>query len=245
MKRKKKTMLEPFIENLSVYLQSSLMLSIIAAYFGGVLVSFTPCMYPVAPITVAFIGAHSSGSKMKAFLLSLVYVIGMALTYTALGVVAALTGKLFGQIQSNPWTNFIMANIFILMGLSMLEVFALPTSVPEFIARLQPRQQSKGFIGAFLVGAASGLVMGPCTAPALAVLLGYTATTQNIPLAAALLFVFALGMGTLLIILGVFAGLIANLPKSGLWMTRVSHLCGWLMLGIGEYFLIQAGMLWS
>jgi cytochrome c-type biogenesis protein len=238
-------MLEPFIENLSVYLQSSLLLSIIAAYLGGVLVSFTPCMYPVVPITVAFIGAHSSGSKIKSLFLSLVYVIGMALTYTALGVIAALTGMLFGQIQTNPWIHFVMANVFILMGLSMLEVFVIPWRVPAFIARLQPREKAKGLLGAFFIGAASGLVMGPCTAPALAVLLGYTATTQNIPLAAALLFVFALGMGTLLIILGVFAGLIANLPKSGLWMTRVSYLCGWIMLGIGEYFLIQAGMLWS
>jgi thiol:disulfide interchange protein DsbD len=181
---------------------------------------------------------------MKGFLLSLIYVIGMALTYTMLGAVAALTGKLFGQIQANPWTNIIMANIFILMGMAMLDVFALPATVPAFIARLQPRRQTKGFFGAFFVGAASGLVMGPCTAPALAVLLGYAATRQNLISAMVLLFVFALGMGTLLILLGVFAGLMANLPKSGLWMARISHLCGWVMIGMGEYFLVQAGMLW-
>ena len=198
-------MFDPFVDNLSAYLQSSLLLSCIAAYLGGVLISFTPCVYPVAPITVAFIGAHSSGSKMKGFSLSLVYVVGMALTYTALGAAAALTGKLFGQIQANPWTNFIMANIFILMGLSMLDVFALAMRVPTFITRLQPRKQSRGFIGAFFVGAVSGLVVGPCTAPALAVLLGYAAKTQNLLSAIILLFVFAIGMGTLLIILGVFA----------------------------------------
>jgi len=208
-------------------------------------VSFTPCMYPVMPITVAFIGAHSSGSRVKGFFLSLFYVVGMALTYTALGLVAALTGRLFGQFQTNPWTNFIMANIFILMGLSMLEVFSFPLRIPAFISRLQPREQKKGFFGAFLVGAASGLVMGPCTAPVLAVLLSYAATKQNLLQAMALLFVFALGMGTLLIILGVFAGFLANLPKSGQWMSRVSHLCGWIMIGVGEYFLIQTGMMWG
>jgi len=237
-------MFDAVIENLSQYLRSSLLMSCVAAYIGGVLVSFTPCVYPVAPITVAFIGAHSSGSRLKGFLLALVYVLGMALTYTALGVAAALTGKLFGQIQSNPWTNVVMANIFILMGLSMLDVFTLPARVPDFVARLQPRRQSRGFVGAFLVGAASGLVMGPCTAPALAVLLSYAAAGQNLPSAMALLFIFSLGMGTLLIVLGVFAGLVVNLPKSGRWMTRISHLCGWIMIGMGEYYLVQAGLLW-
>jgi cytochrome c-type biogenesis protein len=239
------TMFDVFVENLSGYLQSSLLLSCIAAYIGGVLVSFTPCVYPVAPITVAFIGARSSGSKMKGFFLSLVYVIGMALTYTALGAAASLTGQLFGRIQTNPWTNFVMANVFILMGLSMLDVFTLAMRVPAFITRLQPRQQSRSFIGAFFVGVASGLVVGPCTAPALAVLLSYAATTQNLLSAILLLFVFAVGMGTLLIVLGVFAGLMASLPKSGQWMTRISHVCGWIMIGMGEYFLIQAGMLWT
>ena len=235
-------MLESFIDNLSGFLQSSVLLAVLAAYVGGVLISFTPCMYPVAPITIAFIGARSGGSRWRAGLLSLVYVIGLALTYTALGVVAALTGKIFGQVQSSPWVLVVMANVFILMGLSMLEVFQIPWRVPGFISRLQPREKTQGLVGAFGVGVASGLVMGPCTAPALAVLLSYTATAQNVPLAAVLLFVFALGMGTLLIILGIFAGILVNLPKAGRWMQRISHLCGWIMIVMGEYFLVQAGM---
>jgi len=238
-------MFDPFIENLSGYLQHSFLLAGLAAYLGGVLISFTPCMYPVAPITVAFIGAHGGGSRWKGFLLSLVYVIGMALTYTALGMIAALTGKLFGQIQTNPWTHVIMANIFILMGLSMLEVFQIPWRVPALVSRLQPREKTQGLVGAFFVGAASGLIMGPCTAPVLAVLLSYTATTQNIFLGAVLLFIFALGMGTLLIFLGVFAGVMASLPKSGQWMKRISQICGWIMIVMGEYFLVQAGTFWG
>ncbi len=237
-------MLEGFVNNLSVYLQGSLFLAAVAAYLGGVLVSFTPCMYPILPITVAFIGARGSGSNVRGFFLSLVYVLGMACTYTALGVLAALTGKLFGQIQTNPWTLLIMANFFILMGLSMLDVFSIPWRVPGFIARLQPREKTKGFVGAFFVGVASGLVLGPCTAPVLAVLLGYTAATSHVALAVALLFAFALGMGTLLILVGTFAGLLTSLPRSGMWMTRISKLCGWLMIAAGEYFLIQAGMFW-
>jgi len=234
--------MENFIEGLSAYLHGSFILAYAAAYLGGVLTSFTPCVYPMIPITIAFIGAHSSGSRMKGLLLSIVYVLGMSVTYTALAAIAALTGKLFGQIQASPWTNFIVANICILMGLSMLEVFVLPIRVPAFLAKAQP--QRKGMAGSFLVGALSGLIVGPCTTPALAVLLSFVATSQNIIFGISLFFIFAFGMGTLLIVLGTFAGLLASLPKSGMWMTRVSHVSGWILLAVGEYFLIQAGMLW-
>jgi cytochrome c-type biogenesis protein len=234
--------MENFINGLSVYLHGSFILAYLAAYLGGVFVSFTPCMYPVIPITLAFIGAHGSGSKVKGFVLSIVYVLGMSLTYTALGAVAALTGKLFGQIQTNPWTYFIVANICILMGLSMLEVFTLPVRVPGFVTKVQSRR--KGLLGSFFIGAVSGLVIGPCTAPVFAVLLSYVATSQDIIFGMSLFFIFALGMGTFLIILGTFAGLLASIPKSGMWMTRINHMSGWILLAIGEYFLIMAGSAW-
>jgi cytochrome c-type biogenesis protein len=234
--------MEHFINGLSVYLHGSFILAYLAAYLGGVFVSFTPCMYPVIPITLAFIGAHGSGSKVKGFVLSIVYVLGMSLTYTALGAVAALTGKLFGQIQTNPWTYFIVANICILMGLSMLEVFTLPMRVPGFVTKVQSRR--KGLLGSFFIGAVSGLVIGPCTAPVFAVLLSYVATSQDIIFGMSLFFIFALGMGTFLITLGTFAGLLASIPKSGMWMTRINQLSGWILLAIGEYFLIMAGSAW-
>lgn len=238
-------MIEQFIHGLSAYLQGSFILAFLAVYLGGVLVSFTPCVYPVIPITIAFIGARGGGSRTRGFLLSLIYVLGMAVTYTALGGVAALSGKLFGQMQTNFWTYFVMANVCLLMGLSMLNVFMFPFRTPQFVTRIQPRTQSKGLVSSFLVGAASGLVMGPCTAPVLAVLLGYVATRQEMLYAMSLLFVFSFGMGTLLIILGTFAGLLANLPKSGPWMIKIGRFFGWLMIAAGEYFLIQAGILWG
>ncbi|OHE25648.1 MAG: hypothetical protein A3J94_15935 [Syntrophus sp. RIFOXYC2_FULL_54_9] len=237
-------MVENFINGLSGYLQGSLSLSFLAVYLAGVLVSFTPCMYPVVPITLACIGARGAGSKTRGFILSLLYVSGMAVTYTILGAFAALSGKLFGQIQSNPWTYFFIGNLCIFMGLSMLGVFSFSIRVPDFINRQHNVKNSKGIISSFLVGAASGLVMGPCTAPALAVVLGYAATRQNVPLSAGLLFVFALGMGTLLILVGTFAGLLAGIPKSGTWMVRISKAFGWILLATGEYFLVNAGMLW-
>ena len=236
-------MVENFVGGLSAYLQESVFLSFVAVYLGGVLISFTPCIYPVIPITVAFIGARG-GSKSRSFFLSLIYVLGMAVTYTILGAVAALSGKLFGQIQSNPWTYFVIGNICILMGLSMFDVFSLSVRTPAFITRVQSKKRTEDIAGSFWVGAASGLIMGPCTAPVLAVTLSYAATRQNVAFASALMFVFACGMGTLLILAGTFAGVLAGIPKSGVWMVRISRMFGWILLGAGEYFLINAGMLW-
>ena len=237
-------MIENFINGLSGYLQGSVPLSLLAVYLAGVLISFTPCVYPVIPITLAYIGARGRGSKWRGFVLSLIYVAGMAVTYTVLGAIAALSGKLFGQIQSNPWTYFLIGNLCVLMGLSMLGVFTFNVRTPGFITREPPRKRGKGVVGSFLVGAASGLVIGPCTAPALAVILGYAATRENVAYAASLMFVFAFGMGTLLILVGTFAGLLAAIPRSGPWMVRVNRIFGWILLGAGEYFLINAGILW-
>ena len=237
-------MVENFINDLSVHLQASVFLSFLAVYLGGVLISFTPCIYPVIPITAAFIGARGDGSKGKGFVLSLIYVTGMAVTYTILGAVAALSGMLFGEIQSSPWIYFLFGNLCIIMGLSMFDVFSFTVRTPDFVTRVRSGKRTKGIVGSFLMGAATGLVMGPCTAPALAVVLGYAATRQNVVFASGLMFVFALGMGTLLILVGTFAGLLAAIPKSGAWMTRISRIFGCILLGTGEYFLINAGMLW-
>ncbi len=237
-------MVENLINGLSGYLQNSVSLAFLAVYMAGVLVSFTPCIYPVVPITLACIGARGVGSKTKGFTLSLIYVSGMAFTYAILGMIAALSGKLFGQIQTNPWTYLVIGNLFLLMGLSMLGVFSLSIRPPRFITALSRGKKGSGIVGSFLTGAVSGMIVGPCTTPALAVVLGYAATKQNVTLAALLMFVFALGMGTLLILVGTFAGLLAGIPKSGAWMVRISKAFGWILVATGEYFLINAGMLW-
>lgn len=233
-------MIDQFLGELDTYLQASSVFSYIAVYIGGVLASFTPCVYPVIPITVAYIGSQSSGSKMKGFLLSIVYVLGTSITYTVLGSVAALSGQLFGQFQANPWTYFTVANICILLGLSMLDVFTL--SLPSFLGTSRSSTR-KGFAGSFLLGAASGLILGPCTVPILGVLLGYVASKENVVYGTSLLFVFAFGMGTLLIILGTFTGLLTSLPRAGQWMVKIQKAFGWALLVLGEYFLIKAGQL--
>jgi len=232
-------MIEGLINNLDIYLQGSIALSLLAVYLGGVLVSFTPCIYPVIPITVAYITTQSKGAKIKGFILSIFYVLGTSITYTGLGIFAALTGSLFGQIQTSPWTYIIVANICILLGLSMLDVFSLP--LPGFLSRTSSLSPKKGLIGSFLLGASSGLILGPCTAPVLGVILSYVATEQSIITGMILLMVFAFGMGTILIILGTFTGLVANIPKAGRWMVWVQKGFGWMLIALGEYFLVTAG----
>ena len=236
-------MIENIVNNLSLYLESSLFLSFLAAYLGGVVISFTPCTYPLIPVTVGFIGAQSSSSRMRGFFLSLCYVAGLAIIYSILGGAAVLSGRIFGQMQTTTWTYFIMGNLCLMMGLSMLDVFSISLPVPQKLMKLTGNGNKKGFLDSFLIGAVSGVVIGPCTAPALAVLLGYVAVKTNLLLGMSLLFAFAFGMGTLLIIVGTFAGVIASLPKSGRWMTKIKTVFGLILIGAAEYFLYIAGVL--
>jgi thiol:disulfide interchange protein DsbD len=169
----------------------------------------------------------------------------MSLTYSAFGAMAALSGRLFGHWQTSPWIPFVVGNLCLLMGLSMLDVFTLNVPTPRWVGKIRGGEWSKVVSGGFLMGIAAGFIVGPCTAPILAVLLGYVAARRSIAFGTALLFVFSLGMGTLLILAGTFSALLAGLPKSGLWMERVRRILGWILIGSGEYFLIRAGMLWG
>ncbi len=232
--------MESVINNLNTYLQASVLMSFVAAFFGGVVTSFTPCIYPMIPITAGYVGSRNmGGAKVKGFVLSLFYVVGVAATYAAMGVFAAVSGRFFGEINSSPYPHFIVANLMIILGLGMLEVFAIPMFAPKQSMRPEP-----GGIGSvFVIGLLSGLVAGPCTAPVLGVLLAYVASTQNILFGGSLLFVFAFGMGIILIAVGTFSGIMAALPKSGAWMVKVKKGMGFFMIALGEYFLIKAGQL--
>jgi cytochrome c-type biogenesis protein len=210
------------------------------SYAGGVLTSFTPCLYPIIPILLTQVGAQSFGSRINGFLHSITFVLGLAVTYSALGIFASLTGKMFGEIQSSPWAYFAIANIILLFALSMLGLYEI--RLPQF---LQPKgRKKKGFLGTLLLGLASGFIAAPCTTPVLGVLLIYVSSKQHIVFGFLLLFFFAIGMGTLPIMLGTSTGLLVSLPKSGKWMVYIKRAMGWAMLVLVEYFLIQAGKFW-
>lgn len=224
--------------NIETLIQHNPVLAFAAVFLAGILVSFTPCVYPIVPLTLGYIGARSAGERWKGFTLSLSYVLGMAITYAALGAFASLTGRLFGQIGSSPYTYLLVGNICLFLGLSMLDVFQLP----QFSAASAAAGKKRGgHIGAFFVGIFAGLIVGPCTAPVLAAILVFVGTRQNLIYGFSLLWVFGLGLGFIFIILGTFTGLIASMPKSGPWLDRIKKVFGWLLIFAAEYLFIKMG----
>jgi thiol:disulfide interchange protein len=163
----------------------------------------------------------------------------MSFVYAALGAFASLTGTLFGLWAASPWTYIVIGNIVLLLALSMLDVFQVPT--PQFLTGWNPVRKGRGYMSALLIGASSGLVVGPCTAPALGAALAYVGAQGSVVFGTSVLFVFALGMGALMIVLGTFGGALAGLPRSGAWMVRVKQAFGALMILLAEYLLIRAG----
>ena len=231
-------MIEQLTAQFEAHLGQSFLLAYAAAYAAGVAVSFTPCVYPVIPITAAVIGVQGGVSAARGFVLSLSFVLGLAVTYTAVGMFAALTGRLFGSVQASPVTQGVLGILCMVMGLAMLEVFHL--SLERFMPRAGAGTGRRGVLGSFVIGLTSGFLLGPCTAPVLAVILGVVAARQDVFFGGTLLFVFSFGVGTLLLIVGTSAGLLAGLPKSGAWMVTVKKLSGIILLAAGAYFLYSA-----
>jgi len=213
----------------------------LVSFIGGVLMSFSPCVFPLLPVTAGFIGAKSAGSRLKGFSLSLVYVTGIAVTYSILGLIASLTGKLFGVISAHPLTYLVVGLIVIVFGISMLDIFTI--RIPQFIRLPQPKRQN--YFSTFFLGLTSGLIIGPCLTPVLGAILTYLAAGKSIAYGMTLLFSFAYGMGILLIIAGTFSSILANLPRSGKWMLYIKKICGLILVGAGLYFIYIAVERWK
>ena len=212
-----------------------------ALLFGaGVATSLTPCIYPMIPITAGVLGGGVAGRPRRAVLAATTaYVLGLALVYATLGLVAGLTGSLFGTISSNRWAYFTIGNLLLIFGLAMLEV--IPVAAPQRLLAWAGRVAGGSIPGAFLMGATSGLVAAPCGAPAFAAVLVFVATTRSAVLGFAYLFVFSLGMTAVLVAVGLSAGLLASLPRSGRWMVMVKKGAGVMLLAVAEYYFIQMG----
>lgn len=222
-------------------LQGQSLLAYPLVFGAGLVTSLTPCVYPLIPVTVSILGAKKAESRGKAFLLALSYVLGIAVTYAALGAFAALTGALFGEVASNPWVNLAMAAILAALSLNMLEVFHF--RLPG-LAGASAGQRKTGFVSNFVLGLVFGLVASPCTAPVLGAILLWVGQTGSVVRGSSLLFVFALGMGAFLLAVGTFSSLATTLPKSGDWMVRVKIAMGTLLLAMAGWFCFQAGQLW-
>lgn len=215
-------------------------------FLAGVLTSFTPCIYPMIPITAAIVGGGNVGAEPtrgRALALTLTYVLGLALVYSTLGLFAGLTGTIFGTVSSNPWLYFGMANLLMLASLGMLDV--IPVELPSWILQRAATAGGGGRLaGVFVMGAVSGLVAAPCSAPVMAAVLTWVTNTKSAVLGFAYLFSFSLGMSALLVVVGVSSGAVAKLPRAGVWMVWVKRGFAVMMIGVAEYYLLKAGQAW-
>ncbi len=205
----------------------------IAAFIGGILTSLTPCVLPIIPLTITVIGARGAKSRAKSFGLSLIYVLGIAVTYATLGVVAASTGALFGSLFQSTWFLIFAIALFTLLAFGLFGAYELQLPAP--IRNRLMAKQGKGFGGIFLMGLIAGLVASPCVGPVLVGVLAFIATTGSVLFGFTLLFTFAMGMGILFLVVGTFSGEIQRLP-SGPWMSAIEYALGALMLGVALYY---------
>jgi thiol:disulfide interchange protein DsbD len=234
---KKFNIIEQNEDALSKALSRGIFSALIFVFLAGFLTSLTPCIFPMIPITLAVIGTQSqTASKWRGFSVSLVYVLGIAITYALLGVMAAMTGALFGSLLGHPMVIGVIALLFVTMGLSMYGLYEI--QLPRFLLnKLGNAKTEKGYVGAFLSGLLAGVVASPCVGPVLISILTYVAKTQDTSKGFLLLFVFALGLGQLFLVAGTFQGLLHKLPRSGRWMENVKYIFGTIMIGMALYFI--------
>ncbi len=202
------------------------------AFAGGVLTSLTPCVYPLIPITVSIFGARKAGSRGEAALLSGLYVFGIAVTYSALGVGAALTGKAFGSVLQSGWVMGGVALVLVVMAASMFGAFEL--SLPASLQQRLNAVGGTGRSGAFGMGLVAGVIAAPCTGPVLAAALTFIAAKGSVGLGLAIMFPYALGMGLLFFLIGAFS---ISMPKSGAWMETVKSVFGAALLAMAGIYL--------
>ncbi len=211
-----------------------LMLALVFIFVGGLALNLTPCVYPIIPITLSFFVSQSSGKLRKSVSLALLYVIGMAITYSALGVTAAMTGGLLGSSLQNPVVLIAIAGIFVIFAASMFGAFEI--RVPSFLNRVAGGSR-QGHFGALLMGLTVGIVAAPCIGPFVISLLTYVAAQGDPLMGFLMFFVLSLGLGLPYFVLGSFSGSIEHLPRSGEWMIWIKKIFGVIMIAVAIYFL--------
>lgn len=226
---------------LSEALSASPALALVILFAAGILTSLNPCIYPMIPITASVISGTSrpDAGRGRVVGLTLTYVLGLAMLYAFLGLLAGLTGTLFGTVSASPWAMLAVGNLLLLFALFMLDVFPVP--VPRRLLDWAGRRGGGSYGAVFLLGASSGVVAAPCGAPAFAVVLTWVAATQAGVMGFLYLFVFSLGMTALLVAVGLSSGFVSRLPRSGEWMVWIKRGSAVIMLGMAQYYFVKAG----
>ncbi len=214
--------------------ERGLFLTFILIFLGGLALNLTPCVYPLIPITIGYFGGQSQGKKGGTVAHAVLYVLGMAATYSALGTVAALTGSLFGSALQNPFVLIGIAVVLVALALSMFNLYEF--RLPNFITRMAGGSH-KGYAGTFLMGLTVGFVAAPCIGPFVLGLLTYVGERGNVLLGFLMFFVLALGLGIPFLFLAIFSGSLDRLPRSGAWMVWVRSIFGFILIAMAIYFL--------
>jgi thiol:disulfide interchange protein DsbD len=213
---------------------SGIFLSLIFVFLAGLALNLTPCVYPLIPITIGYFGGQAEGKTSRLVMLGLLYMLGMALTYSVVGVVTSLSGAVFGSLLQNPIVVVVIVLLFIALALSQFGVyeFKLPDSL---VAKAGGAKG--GVFGAFFMGLTMGIVAAPCIGPFVLGLVTYVAAKADPLYGFLMFFVLALGLGLPYLLLAIFSGKIKSLPRAGLWMEGVEHIFGFLLIGMALYFL--------
>jgi thiol:disulfide interchange protein DsbD len=193
------------------------------------------------PITAGLLGGAGAAGRSRAARarMTALYVLGLASVYAALGLLAGLTGAIFGAVSANKWALLVMGNVLLVSGLALLDVFSVRAGAG--LLGWASRFAADSPAGAFMMGATSGLVAAPCGAPAFAAVLTFVGATGSAALGFAYLLAFSLGMTAILVAVGLSAGALAALPRSGAWMVWIKRIGGVLLLGMAQYYIFQAG----
>ena len=228
---------------MSIDLSANPLLVTGAVFLAGVATSLTPCLYPMIPITVSIVGTGDAlVTRWHRVALVVVYVFGLAAAYAALGLLAGLTGTMFGGVSTNPWLQFAMANVMLAAAAMMADVIRVP--IPN---GLRTRAAAAGMggkvTGVLVMGLASGLVAAPCGAPVMAAILTWVAATRSAVLGFTYLLAFSLGMCSLLLVAAFATDTTLRLPRAGPWMLWVKRAFALILLGVAEYYLVQMGTL--
>ena len=227
-------------ETLGQVMQTRPILAYGASYVGGVVATASPCILASIPLVIGFVGGYAGGNKKQAFFYSLTFVLGLAMVMSILGAMAALMGTMFGQVGT--YWYFVVAVILMVMGLQLSGMINLKLGGAS--QKFLPKRT--GLIGALILGALFGLVLSPCASPVLAVILTLAAVKGEVAYGSTLLFAYALGQGTLIILAGTFTGVIESFlqSKGARFGTIMQQVAGFLIFFVGAYIFFQGVRAW-
>ncbi len=225
--------MEEFFKNVELLIQQHHFIAYFAVFIGGLISAASPCVLAAIPLIIGYVGGYSEGDRKKAALFSLVYIVGLSITFTVFGIAASFVGKLLMLL--GKWVYIVFALILIVMGLNLMGILNFSLSLQK-----STNVKRRGLLGAFLLGVITGFISSPCATPVLAVILTYAATEGDILYGGSLLFTYAIAHCSLIFFAGLSVGIAESLIKSksinnfSIWARRVS---GFVIVIIGVYII--------